>query len=97
MRVPIVLSSDCHMVFDNSTILANHQLKFCTNSKYANMDTLTSEYTKLQQARQPSKIPISPHLKQSQAKSQAIINPYPHSNEALAQIWTDSTDSCSSK
>ena len=41
MQVNFTTISDCHMVFDTPNSLSNHQLKFCTGSKYANLDTLT--------------------------------------------------------
>jgi hypothetical protein len=43
------------MFFDSPQALASHQQKFCLNSKYGRLDTLTHEYTQLQvkQGHQP--------------------------------------------
>lgn len=48
MPVWLWISRDCSIAFDSQQALGTHQLKFCTNSKYANLDTLNTEYLNLQ-------------------------------------------------
>ena len=43
------------MIFDSHQTLNNHTQKFCLNSKYGDLDTLTNEYAKLNQGKLPTK------------------------------------------
>lgn len=39
------------MYFDNEEALARHKTKFCTNSKYASLDSLEMQFQKMQEGR----------------------------------------------
>jgi hypothetical protein len=44
VSIDVVIERDCLMGFDSEEVLLRHKQKFCVTSKYANLDSLTSQF-----------------------------------------------------
>lgn len=53
------------MAFDAPAALNSHQLKFCLNSKYADLDSLDQQYATLQPHQSPKRIAASSSMAKS--------------------------------